>query len=42
MEVKGGVELNRGAFSLGFSGQATAGDAPISDQRGLVSFGYRF
>ncbi|MFL6754741.1 MAG: autotransporter outer membrane beta-barrel domain-containing protein, partial [Sphingomicrobium sp.] len=42
MEVKGGIELNRGSFSLGLSGQATAGDAPISDQRGLVSVGYRF
>jgi subtilase-type serine protease len=41
-EVKGGVSLSRGAFSLGLSGQATAGHAPISDQRGLVSFDFRF
>jgi uncharacterized protein with beta-barrel porin domain len=41
-EVKGGVSVNRGAVSLGISGQATAGDAPISDQRGMLSFGYRF
>jgi len=42
MEVKGGVSVSRGAFSLGLSGQATAGDAPISDQRGLVSLGFHF
>ena len=42
MEVKGGVELSRGNFSLGLSGQATAGDAPISDQRGAVDLTFRF
>jgi len=42
LESKGGVELSRGAFTLGFSGQATVGSAPISDKRGLVSFGYKF
>jgi hypothetical protein len=42
MEVKGGIALSRGAFSLGVSGQATAGDAPISDQRGLVSLSFKF
>jgi len=42
VEVKGGVSATRGAFSLGLSGQATAGDAPISDQRGLVSLGFHF
>ena len=42
MEVKGGIQVERGSVSLGLSGQATAGDAPISDQRGLVSFAYRF
>jgi len=41
-EVKGGVSMSRGAFTLGLSGQATAGDAPISDQRGLVSFSVKF
>jgi hypothetical protein len=41
-EVKGGVSMSRGAFTLGLSGQATAGDAPISDQRGLVSLGVKF
>jgi outer membrane autotransporter protein len=42
MEVKGGVQFTRGAFSLGLSGQATAGDAPISDQRGAVDLTFRF
>ena len=42
MEVKGGVELTRGKFSLGLSGQATAGDAPIADQRGAVDLSFRF
>ena len=41
-EVKGGLELTRGAFTIGLSGQATAGDAPISDQRGAVDFTFRF
>jgi hypothetical protein len=42
MEVKGGVEVARGALTFGLSGQATAGDAPISDQRGLVDVSFRF
>ncbi|HEX6072782.1 MAG TPA: autotransporter domain-containing protein [Sphingomicrobium sp.] len=42
MEVKGGVELSRGAFTIGLSGQATAGDAPIADQRGAVDLTLRF
>jgi subtilase-type serine protease len=42
MEVKGGVELTRGAFTLGLSGQATAGDAPISDQRGAIDLTFKF
>ena len=42
MEVKGGVAVSRGALSFGLSGQATAGDAPISDQRGLVDVSLRF
>jgi outer membrane autotransporter protein len=42
MELKGGVEMTRGKFSVGLSGQATAGDAPISDQRGAVDLTYRF
>jgi subtilase-type serine protease len=42
MELKGGVEVSRGAFSLGLTGLASAGDAPISDQRGLVSASFRF
>jgi outer membrane autotransporter protein len=42
MEVKGGIAMSRGAFSLGISGQATAGDAPISDQRGLVNLSLKF
>jgi hypothetical protein len=42
VEAKGGVELSRGAFSLGLTGQATVGSAPISDHRGLVSVGYKF
>jgi hypothetical protein len=41
-EIKGGLELTRGAFTIGLSGQATAGDAPISDQRGAVDFTFRF
>lgn len=41
-EVKGGVEFTRGALSLGLSGQATAGDAPISDQRGAVELTIKF
>ncbi|MEA3078658.1 MAG: subtilase-type serine protease [Sphingomonadales bacterium] len=41
-EVKGGVSMSRGSLTLGLSGQATAGDAPISDQRGLVSFSVKF
>ena len=41
-EVKGGLTMSRGAFTLGLSGQTTAGDAPISDRRGLVSLGLRF
>jgi hypothetical protein len=42
MEVKGGVSLSRGPFSLALSGQATAGHAAIPDQRGLVSFDFSF
>jgi V8-like Glu-specific endopeptidase len=42
MEVKGGVDVSRGAFSLGLSGQATAGDAPIRDQRAAADFTFRF
>ena len=42
MEMKGGVEVSKGKFSLGLSGQATAGDAPLSDQRGAIDFTYRF
>ncbi len=42
MEVKGGVELSRGKFSLGLSGQATAGDAPIADQRVAADLSFRF
>jgi hypothetical protein len=41
-EVKGGVSMSRGALTLGLTGQATAGDAPISDQRGLVSLSVKF
>ena len=41
-EAKGGISASRGAFTFGLSGQATAGDAPISDQRGLVSVGVKF
>jgi len=41
-EVKGGVSMSRGSLTLGLSGQATAGDAPISDQRGLVSLSIKF
>jgi outer membrane autotransporter protein len=42
VEGKGGLELSRGAVTVGFSGQATVGSAPISDKRGLISFGYKF
>jgi len=42
LETKGGVSVERGALSLGLSGQATVGDAPISDQRGLVDVTFRF
>ena len=42
MELKGGVEMTRGKFSLGLSGQATAGDAPMADQRGAVEMKFRF
>ncbi|QNN68497.1 autotransporter outer membrane beta-barrel domain-containing protein [Sphingomonas lutea] len=42
MEMKGGVEMTRGKFSLGLSGQATAGDAPLADQRGAVEMKLRF
>jgi len=42
MELKGGVTMTRGAFTIGLTGQTTGGDAPISDQRGLVSFGMKF
>lgn len=42
VETKGGVEMSRGAFSVGFSGQATVGSAPYSDQRGLVDFAFKF
>jgi outer membrane autotransporter protein len=42
MELKGGVELTRGKFSLGLSGQANMGDAPLSDQRGAVDLTFRF
>ncbi|WP_345238700.1 autotransporter domain-containing protein [Sphingomonas lutea] len=42
MEMKGGVEMTRGKFSLGLTGQATAGDAPLSDQRGAVEMKLRF
>ena len=42
VEAKGGVELTKGRFTLGLSGQATRGDAPITDQRGVVDLTYRF
>jgi hypothetical protein len=42
LEAKGGVEFTKGAFSLGLSGQATAGDAPLSDKRGAIDLTYRF
>jgi hypothetical protein len=42
MEVKGGVDVSRGALSLGLSGQATAGNAPIPDQRAAVDLTFRF
>ncbi|GAA4718950.1 hypothetical protein GCM10023325_14680 [Sphingomonas lutea] len=42
MEMKGGVEMSRGKFSLGLTGQATAGDAPLADQRGAVEMKLRF
>ena len=41
-EIKGGMSVSRGAVTFGVLGQATAGDAPISDQRGLVSFSVKF
>ena len=41
-EVKGGVALTRGALTLGLNGQATVGDAPLSDQRGAVDLTVRF
>ena len=42
MEAKGGVELTKGAFSFGLSGQATVGDAPLTDQRGMAEFKFSF
>ena len=42
MEMKGGIELTRGKFSLGLSGQATSGNAPLADQRGAVDLTFRF
>jgi hypothetical protein len=42
LEAKGGVELSKGAFSIGLSGQATAGDAPLADKRGAIDLTYRF
>jgi hypothetical protein len=42
LEAKGGVEFTKGAYSLGLSGQATAGDAPLSDKRGAIDLTYRF
>jgi outer membrane autotransporter protein len=42
MEMKGGLEMSKGKFSLGLTGQATVGDAPLSDQRGLVNFTMKF
>ncbi|HVM21972.1 MAG TPA: autotransporter outer membrane beta-barrel domain-containing protein [Sphingomicrobium sp.] len=42
VEMKGGVEMTRGAFSLGLTGQATAGSAPLSDKRGLIQASFRF
>lgn len=42
MEAKGGVAVERGPLSLGLSGQATVGDAPFQDQRGLVDVTFRF
>ena len=42
MEVKGGLGISKGKFSVGVTGQATVGDAPISDQRGLVNVSLKF
>ena len=42
MEAKGGLALQRGHFTLGVSGQATVGDAPLSDKRGMVDVAFRF
>jgi hypothetical protein len=42
LEAKGGLELSKGAFTLGLSGQSTVGSAPISDKRGLVELGFKF
>lgn len=42
LEAKGGIELSRGRLALGLSGQVTAGDAPITDQRGVVDLTFRF
>jgi len=42
MEAKGGIAMQRGAVSFGLSGQATMGDAPISDKRGLVDVSWKF
>ena len=42
-ETKGGISVEPGRVQpSGLSGQATAGDAPITDQRGLVSVGVKF
>lgn len=41
-EMRGGVEMSRGAFTLGLNGQATVGDAPLADQRGAVDLTVRF
>ena len=42
LEAKGGVEMTKGAFSFGLSGQATAGDAPLSDKRGMAEIKFKF
>ena len=42
MEAKGGLSLQRGRLALGFSGQATVGDAPLSDKRALADISFRF
>jgi hypothetical protein len=41
-EAKGGIQVSRGAFSFGVTGQSTVGSAPISDKRGLVDFAFKF